>query len=251
MHGRMLLSLFLQAFKSRGELNRGTRMAMIHNIQYPGDEYMEDFYHNWVGLIEDVDADIPEATLRRLLYDKLQTSQELAIDLAHFDRLDETDPDFSHSWSLARMERAIQRKYDRKNEREYNEQIGFMFKAPIYDGSYDGAPATGSDDPKQSADEADYSNWWEYGEGAEWADEEWPVGDDEVEPEDEYEEEDDEPQQSRSTEELAKFCFYFAHGKCWFGGRCKFEHVDVTAEERSRMVPPPLGSSRTAAATSN
>ena len=107
-------------------MSRGTcatRVEQIHNIKYPGDAKMRQFYENWISLVEDVDAQLPEETLRRLLREKLEASEELASDLAHFDRLEDDAPDFSHAWLLRRMDRCIQRKKDRTNDEEYNEQI--------------------------------------------------------------------------------------------------------------------------------
>ena len=133
--GRQLFFIFIKSFKSRGELNHGTRVEQIHNIKYPGDAKMRIFYECWVSLIEDVDAQLPEETLRRLLREKLDSSDELAIDLAHFDRLDEENDDYSHKWLCQRMERCIQRKAEKKNDESYNDQIGKMFRAPVKNGA--------------------------------------------------------------------------------------------------------------------
>ena len=89
--------LFLNAHKCRGELNHGTRTEQINSFQYPGDAKMREFYEHWIELVEDLDASLPDETLRRLLREKLDSSEELKIDLSHFDRLAETDPLWCHA----------------------------------------------------------------------------------------------------------------------------------------------------------
>ena len=239
--GRQYVWLFIKSFKGRGELNHASRIQQIHNMVYPGDHKMKEFYENWTSLVEDVDAQLPPEVLRQVLYEKLVFtsspyggSEELALDLSVFDRMDEDDDDYSHEWLLKCMERHIRRKQDKKNMVAYNREIGRLFNAPVkdpYGGGTDCAPA-----------DADDEGWTEEG-----AEEEPAESDPDTEPEDEWDDEDDYDGVEwvpTTDADLALCCYYYAHGRCWYGDRCRFWHAEVTREQRDRMVPPPLGSSR-------
>ena len=132
-----MLWLFLKAFSTRGELNHGARVEQIYAVKYPGDKYMQAFFENWQELINDADAKMDDAALRKLLVSKLKglnesvKSEEMAQDIVTLERMEDDDPRYTHDWLLERMGKCLSRRKDDKIEMDYNVQIGKMYKADV------------------------------------------------------------------------------------------------------------------------
>ena len=99
--GREMVFIFLDFFKTRGELNHGARVEQIYTIKYPGDKHMSLFLDNWVDLVNDADAQLGDASLLRLLVFKLKggnggvKSEDMVYDLQQLDRMERSDPNHS------------------------------------------------------------------------------------------------------------------------------------------------------------
>ena len=131
MTGRHMLYLFLNHWKSRGELNSGARSEQVYNLVYPGDDKLFEFFWNRRRLIEDSDQSLDETVLRRLLFQKIQHSKKLEFKLNQFKELEYDDPKFTHQALLEIIEKQIDRERDDKMDRMYNTAIGAAYGSNV------------------------------------------------------------------------------------------------------------------------
>ena len=260
-----------------GELNHGVRVEQIYTLQYPGDERKEEFAQNWMVMIEDNDCQLPETTLRRILYGKLKNSKDLEHDIKHFERVGRDHPDHSHDYLVKCLWDDINRKKLDKVELEYNLQTGTKLGAPLLKGGImagmmaNATPSEVTDKKtkrklkKLAKKEAKANGQQAAGGGGAGGGgggggtpgpkakakakakakgkaraKGAPAPEAAPAPPKPHEEE-REPKKTKkgwTKKELAKVCYYHQFSGCWYPGQCGKEHVLVPANLRDSIPKP-------------
>ena len=82
---QQMLIMILEEFEVAGEFNQSIRVAQIYQMKYPGDDKMEELYHQCLNkclnIAEEEGADMDESSKACTLSAKIRRSSELAFDL--------------------------------------------------------------------------------------------------------------------------------------------------------------------------
>ena len=98
---------------------------------------------NWDSTVAGCNEDVPQKQLRQVYIALLRNSDKLKHDIAHYDRLPESDPDKSYNWLHERVEALM---YRERLQRNRNQQTA------AHSGKGPGAPGAGKPtkgDPKK------------------------------------------------------------------------------------------------------
>ena len=193
-------------------------MDMVYSVEdlaslaYPGDREMHTFRYYWNTITTSMQDKINDKTLANMLVKKLEASQELKEDIAHYYRKREGDPDHTYKYLRECMDVCIKRKMEKKNR---DQRVDVLKKGGK------GIPAAPGPVPKAKAKAKAKGKPG----GASTS-----MGD-----------------QARTRAQSVgggggytgkRYCYWFNHGTCSRGNDCYFVHEKVSAEEAAKIPRP-------------
>ena len=233
--GRQLVWLLYNHFQTNPSMGFVYSITDLTNLEWMGDAKMQSFLYVWYVMVSGMPGDIEQTTLRNLLHEKIEKSSVLAYDLSHYDRLPEGHQDKSYAFLISCMERYVQKTSQKKNRNEFTgKHLERMLR-----GAQAAAPGVGHEDggkpPKKSKKEKKKEKAAKARAQSEARDDQnadaapAPKGGKGGKGEG----------KSSTGVPFNKICYYHNHGGCKRGKDCKFNHVQLSDKEKSKLKKPP------------
>ena len=129
LKGRQIIAMMMESFRARDRLDMVYTIDYLTKLQYPGDNKIAAFKATWLEIISRIrPEDVPSTNaLRDILYQKISGSSEMNMELKlYYDIKSYDDPERSHDMLLRIMDRAVQRRREKKNLNETQHGLNQM-----------------------------------------------------------------------------------------------------------------------------
>ena len=126
--GRQIAHLIARHFRTNTWVTGTNMVKELFGLTYPGDKKMPIFRETWHRLIQ-MCPNLDTMTLQTLLENHLMKSPALTSDMAHYNRLDPSNPEKSLLYLHQCMDRYIEREHLMTNQRAQEQTIHQLMKA--------------------------------------------------------------------------------------------------------------------------
>ena len=122
LRGRQALHIMFHYFKVNEDQGALYDLKDLMAVKFHGS--LQDFINNWETILNGMEAEPDEKTLRTLFYDEIFDCKELDHDMACYDRMEPNDPNRSYKWMLSRIRTLLERKRKVSQRNEVTRHIG-------------------------------------------------------------------------------------------------------------------------------